>query len=55
MARKLDPKEIVSFEEALMSNVMEQEALVNLLQKKGIFNKAELLAEIKKLRDRKST
>ena len=33
MAKKLDPKEIVSFEELLMSNVMEQEALINLLEK----------------------
>ena len=36
MAKKLDPKEIVSFEEVLKRNVMEQEALVNLLEKKGI-------------------
>jgi len=55
MANKLDPKEIVSFEEALMSNVMEQEALINLLEKKGIIKKDELLEEIKKLRDRKKT
>jgi hypothetical protein len=33
-----------------MSNVIEQEALVNLLVAKGIIKKMELLEEIKKLR-----
>ena len=52
MAEKLDPKEVVSFEELLVSNVIEQEALVNLLERKGIITKAELLEEIRTLRDR---
>jgi hypothetical protein len=34
MAEKLDPKEMVSFEKPLMSNVFEQEALVDLLEKR---------------------
>jgi hypothetical protein len=54
MAEKLDPKEIVSFEEVLMSNVYTQEALVNLLEKKGIITRAELLEEIKTLRKRQN-
>ncbi len=53
MAEKLDPKELVSFEDLLLSNVIEQEALVNLLEKKGMVTKAELLEEIKRLRDKK--
>ncbi len=53
MAEKLDQKEIVNFEELLMSNVYTQEALINLLEKKGVISKAELLEEIKKLRDNK--
>ncbi len=53
MAEKLDPRETVSFEELLLSNVIEQEALVNLLEKKGMITKAELLEEIKRLRDKK--
>jgi hypothetical protein len=53
MAEKLDPKEIVTFEELLISNTMEQEALVNLLDRKGIITKTELLEEIKRLRDKK--
>ena len=50
MAKKLDQKEIVSFEEVLKSNVMEQEALINLLEKKGIITKSELIEEIKRLK-----
>ncbi len=50
MAEKLDPRETVSAEELLMSNVIEQEALINLLVAKGIIKKAELLEEMKKLR-----
>ena len=46
MAEKLDNKETVSFEELLMSNTIEQEALVNLLVKKGIITRQELLEEI---------
>jgi len=53
MGEKLDPKETVSLEELLMSNVIEQEALINLLEKKGFISKAELLEEIKKLRDKR--
>jgi len=49
MAHKLDKKEIVIFEEVLISNVIEQEALVNLLVKKGLISKEELLEKIKKV------
>ena len=41
MAEKLDAKETVSFEELLMSNVYAQEALINLLDPKGIISKAD--------------
>ena len=53
--QKLDSKEIVSFEEILTSNVYTQEDLINLLEKKGIISKDELLEEIIKLRGRKKT
>ncbi len=51
MAEKVASKETVSFEEILMSNVYTQEALINLLESKGIITKAELLEEIKRLRN----
>jgi hypothetical protein len=50
VAEKLDPKETVSFEELLLSNVLQQEAMVNLLVRKGIFAKGEILEEIKRLK-----
>ncbi len=49
MAEKLDPKKVVDYKELLMSNVYEQEALINLLEKKGLITKAELLEEIRDL------
>jgi hypothetical protein len=54
MAEKLDMKEIVSFEELLMSNIYTQEALINLLEAKGIIKKAELLQEIRRIRNQKA-
>ncbi len=47
MAEKLDPREIVTAEELLMSEVIQSNALINLLDQKGIITKAELLEEIK--------
>ena len=49
MAEKLDPKQIVDFKELMMSDVIQSEALINLLDKKGIINKLELLDEMKKV------
>jgi hypothetical protein len=37
----LIPRQIVSFEELLMSQVVSQEALIRLLVEKGIFTKEE--------------
>ena len=47
MAEKLYPKQTVSFEELLMSNVYTQEALINLLELKGIITKVELLQDVR--------
>jgi hypothetical protein len=43
MATPLDPNQTVSFEELLMSQVVQQEALTRLLVEKGIFTKEEFL------------
>jgi hypothetical protein len=43
MAISLDPKQIVSSEELLMSQVVPQEAIIRLLVEKGIFSKEEFL------------
>jgi hypothetical protein len=47
MATPLDSKQIVSFEELLMSQVTQQEALTRLLVEKGIFTKEEFLEMVK--------
>ena len=47
MAEKLDPKQVVDFKELLLSEVIQSEAIINLLDKKGIINKRELLDEMK--------
>ena len=49
MAKEIDPKELVSFKKLLLSNVYTQEALMNLLEKKGLLTKKEVLEEIKRI------
>ena len=43
MAIPLDPNQIVSSEELLISQVVSQEAIIRLLVEKGIFSKEEFL------------
>ena len=50
MAEKLDPKEVVTTDELAVSNMYVQEALMNLLEKKGIMTREEVLGEIKRLK-----
>ncbi len=47
MATPLDPKQLVSFEELLMSQVVSQDALFRLLIAKGLFSKEEFLEMVK--------
>jgi glycyl-tRNA synthetase alpha subunit len=49
MAEKLDPKQTVDSKELLMSEVIQSEALINLLDGKGIISKQELLKEMKRV------
>lgn len=50
MGNKLDPKESASFEEVLISNVYTQEAIINVLERKGLLTRKEILEEIVQLR-----
>jgi hypothetical protein len=43
MAEKLDPKEVVDLQALLMSGIIQSEALINLLDRKGVITKQELL------------
>jgi hypothetical protein len=47
MVISLDLKQLVSFEELLMSQVVQQEAITKLLVEKGIFTKEELLEMVR--------
>ncbi len=55
MAEKLDAKEVVSIEELAISNMWETSALVELLERKGILTKQEVLDMIQELRQREPT
>ncbi len=50
MAKQLDPEQFEDVKEMMIYEVVLSEALVNLLDKKGLIKKAELLAEIKKIK-----
>jgi hypothetical protein len=50
MVKKEDSREAVPIEEVVMSNVYTQEAIINLLEKKGLLTKKEVLEEIKRMR-----
>jgi hypothetical protein len=47
MTTPLDPKQVVTFEELLMSQVVSQDALIRLLIAKGLFTKDEFLEMVK--------
>lgn len=49
MAKQLDPKELVSFKEMLLTEVVTSEAIINLLDRKGIISKRELMQEMKRV------
>ncbi len=47
MATGLEPKQVVDLEELLLSQVVQQEALIRLLVQKGIFTKEEFLEMVR--------
>ncbi len=52
MAEPLDPKDLVTLDELALSNMWETSALVELLERKGILTKQEVLGMIRELRQR---
>ncbi len=50
MAEYLDPNHLVTPEELAISNMWETSALVELLERKGILTKQDVLAMIQELR-----
>ncbi len=49
MAEKLDPDEMVSFKELLISNSIQIDAVTQLLIEKGIFTKKEFFEMLKRV------
>ena len=49
MAQKLDPSELVDFEELLISNTIQLDTMYQLLIDKGLFTEAEFLVKMKQV------
>jgi len=49
MAEQLDPNEFAGYKEALLSQVLTLDALIILLERKGLITKEEVIEQIKKL------
>ena len=49
MLQKLDPSELVSFNELLMSTMIETQTLAQLIMKKGIIDQQEYFRELKQV------
>jgi hypothetical protein len=52
MAKKQDSAETVPLEDVVLSNVFTQEAILNLLEKKGAVTKEEVMDEMKKIMEK---
>ncbi len=50
MAEKLDPSQVVTFEELLRAMMMEQDATRRVMVRKGLLTKEEVLEKIKVVR-----
>ena len=55
MAEKLDPNDLVTLEDLAPSNMWETSALVELLERKGILTRQDVLDMIQVLRRREPT
>jgi len=54
MGNELNPKETATFEEVLISNVFTQEAIINVLERKGLLSRAEVMQEIIELKKKQA-
>ncbi len=50
MGNKLDQKETATFEEVLIANTFQQEAVINILERKGLLSRNEVMKEIVELK-----
>ncbi len=49
MAKQLDPEQMVDLKELVLSEVIQMEALVNILESKGILTKEDVLEAIEEI------
>jgi hypothetical protein len=49
MAEKLDSAQTIDLRQVVLSDVVQGEALINLLERKGILTRQELLEEVKRV------
>ena len=49
MAKQLDPEQMVDLKELVLSEVIQMEALINVLESKGILTREEVLEEIEEI------
>jgi hypothetical protein len=54
MAGKLTTKQTTTLEEVLMATVFQQEAMMNILEKKGLLSRSEVMAEIIELKKKQA-
>jgi hypothetical protein len=50
MAKKIGRQGLASVEEVVLAQALELEAMMNVLERKGVLSKAEVLDEMKRLR-----
>ena len=50
MGNKLDPKQTATLDEVLVATVFRQEAMMNLLERKDLLSRAEVMQEILELK-----
>lgn len=51
MGKQLDPKQTVDINKLLMTEVIQSEALINILDRKDIISREELLEEIRRVQE----
>jgi hypothetical protein len=49
MAQQLDPEQMVDLKELVLSEVIQMEALINILESKGILTREELLEKMENI------
>ena len=53
MPKEIDRQDLTTVEEVVLAQALELEALMNVLEQKGVLRKMEVLQEMKRLRESK--